>query len=49
MEQAEGVMNQVMGGEATPAQIAGFLIALRVKGETVDEITGCARAMRRAA
>ena len=49
IKQAEGVMDQVMGGEATPAQIAGFLIALRVKGETVDEITGCARAMRRAA
>ena len=48
-EQAEGVMDEVMVGEATPAQIAGFLIALRVKGETVDEITGCARAMRRAA
>jgi anthranilate phosphoribosyltransferase len=48
-EQAEGVMEQVMTGGATPAQIAGFLIALRVKGETVDEITGCARAMRRAA
>jgi len=47
--QAEGVMDQVMTGEATPAQIAGFLVALRVKGETVDEITGCARAMRRAA
>jgi anthranilate phosphoribosyltransferase len=47
--QAEGVMDEVMTGEATPAQIAGFLIALRVKGETVDEITGCARAMRRAA
>jgi anthranilate phosphoribosyltransferase len=48
-EQAEGVMEEVMTGGATPAQIAGFLIALRVKGETVDEITGCARAMRRAA
>ncbi|MGC9396569.1 MAG: anthranilate phosphoribosyltransferase [Anaerolineae bacterium] len=49
MEQAEGVMAQVMAGEATPAQIAGFLIALRVKGETVEEITGCAKAMRQAA
>ena len=48
-EQAEGVMEEIMTGGATPAQIAGFLIALRVKGETVDEITGCARAMRRAA
>jgi anthranilate phosphoribosyltransferase len=47
--QAEGVMEEVMTGGATPAQIAGFLIALRVKGETVDEITGCARAMRRVA
>ncbi len=47
--QAEGVMDQVMSGAATPAQIAGLLIALRLKGETVDEITGCARAMRRMA
>lgn len=43
---AERVMNQIMMGEATPAQIGGFLIALRIKGETIEEITGCARAMR---
>jgi anthranilate phosphoribosyltransferase len=35
-----------MNGEATQAQIAGFLIALRTKGETADEIAGCAEAMR---
>jgi anthranilate phosphoribosyltransferase len=45
-EEAHAAMMQVMGGQATPAQIAGFLIALRMKGETVEEITGCARAMR---
>jgi anthranilate phosphoribosyltransferase len=48
-EQAEAVTDQIMVGGATPAQIAGFLVALRVKGETADEIAGCARAMRRAA
>ena len=48
-EQAEGVMDEIMTGSATPAQIAGFLVALRVKGETANEIAGCARAMRRAA
>jgi anthranilate phosphoribosyltransferase len=36
-----------MAGEATPAQIAAFLIALRIKGETAEEIAGCAEAMRR--
>jgi anthranilate phosphoribosyltransferase len=45
-EEAHAAMMQVMGGDATPAQIGGFLVALRMKGETVDEITGCARAMR---
>ncbi|HSB38275.1 MAG TPA: anthranilate phosphoribosyltransferase [Gaiellaceae bacterium] len=45
-EQARAVMNEVMQGEATPAQIGGFLVALRLKGETADEIAGCAEAMR---
>jgi anthranilate phosphoribosyltransferase len=44
--QAREVMNQIMLGEATPAQIGGFLVALRLKGETADEIAGCAEAMR---
>jgi anthranilate phosphoribosyltransferase len=39
-------MEQIMRGEATAAQIGGFLIALRSKGETVDEVAGFARAMR---
>ncbi len=45
-EEAAGVMNEIMSGDATPAQIACFMTALRIKGETVDEITGCARIMR---
>jgi anthranilate phosphoribosyltransferase len=44
--EARAVMGQIMGGDATPAQIGGFLIALRAKGETPDEIAGCAEAMR---
>jgi len=44
--QAEDVMNRIMDGEATPAQIAGVLTALRMKGETVDEIAGFASIMR---
>jgi len=46
-EEARGVMGSIMNGEATHAQIAGFLIALRTKGETADEIAGCAEAMRK--
>lgn len=42
----EGVMRQLMEGAATPAQIGGWLVALRMKGETVEEITGAVRAMR---
>jgi len=48
-EEAESVMAQIMEGGATPAQIGGLLIALRLKGETVEEITGFACAMRRSA
>ncbi len=48
-QEAEAVMSEIMAGEATPAQIGSFLTALRIKGETIDEIAGCARAMRRVA
>ena len=48
-EQAHDAMSSIMGGKASEAQIAGFLVALRLKGESVPEITGCARAMREAA
>ncbi len=45
-EQMTEVMNDIMTGHATPSQIAGFLIALRMKGETVDEISAAAQVMR---
>ena len=45
-EQMLGIMQQVMGGELSAAQIAAFLIALRIKGETVDEIAAAASVMR---
>ncbi len=45
-EEMIGVMNEIMGGEATPAQIGSFITALRMKGETIDEIAGAARVMR---
>ena len=45
-DEAEEAMNIIMAGQATPAQIGGYLVGLRMKGETVDEITGSVRAMR---
>ncbi|MFP4026699.1 MAG: anthranilate phosphoribosyltransferase [Candidatus Brocadiia bacterium] len=48
-KESENAMSLIMSGQATEAQIAGFLVALRMKGETIPEITGCARAMRDAA
>lgn len=44
--EAEAAFDIIMSGDATPAQIGGFLMGLRVRGETVEEITGAARAMR---
>ncbi len=48
-EESFSIMTQIMDGNATNAQIASFLTALRMKGETVEEITGCAIALRRKA
>ena len=44
--EAEAAFSVIMAGEATPAQIAGLLMAMRVRGETVAEMTGAVRAMR---
>ena len=46
MEQSAAVMGEVMDGQATPAQLAAFLTALRFKGETAEEIAGMAMVMR---
>ncbi|MFZ5945635.1 MAG: anthranilate phosphoribosyltransferase [Bacillota bacterium] len=45
-EEANGVMNEIMEGKTTDAQIGSFLTALKMKGETPEEITGCAQVMR---
>ena len=46
LEEARGAMGSVMDGEATPALLAALLVALRMRGETVDELAGFASAMR---
>ena len=45
-EDMHSIMHTIMSGKATSAQIGGFLVALRIKGETIDEITGAAEVMR---
>jgi anthranilate phosphoribosyltransferase len=45
-DECESVMQEIMKGEATPSQISSFITALRMKGETPEEIAGCARVMR---
>ena len=46
MDDAASVMRQIMSGESTPAQLASFLTALRLKGESTEEIAGMAKIMR---
>ena len=46
IQEANAAMDTIMSGEATSAQIGSYLTALRMKGETIEEITGCAKGMR---
>ncbi len=46
MEEAAAVMEEIMEGQATPSQLSAFIVALRIKGETEEEIAGLARTMR---
>src|SRR3984885_3381960 len=45
--EAEHAFDMLLSGEATPAQMGGFLLGMRVRGETIEEITGAVTAMRR--
>ena len=47
LDETQEVMDEIMSGNTTNAQIASFITALRMKGETIDEITGCAMVMRK--
>lgn len=47
LQEAEGVMDEIMGGQASQIQMAAYLTALSLKGETIDEITASAAGMRR--
>ena len=47
VEEMSGVVDEIMSGSATPAQVGGFLVALRMKGERIEQVTGAARSMRR--
>lgn len=46
-EEAEKVMDEIMSGQATPVQMSAFLVAMSMKGETIEEITACAAGMRK--
>ena len=46
-DMTKSVMDEIMSGSATEAQIASFITAMRMKGETIDEITACATIMRK--
>src|SRR5205085_11139063 len=45
-EQAAGAMKEILAGDATPAQIAGLIVGLRMKGETIEEMAGLLSAMQ---
>jgi anthranilate phosphoribosyltransferase len=47
LEMTKSVMDAIMSGNATNAQIASFITAMRMKGETIDEITACAMIMKK--